>query len=56
MISISPQAGQETVLILSPNIQIAGHVPTPTGSLARTSTLPYLKENLPLVNKRADVY
>ena len=56
MISISPQAGQETVLKLSPNIQIAGHVPTPAGIFALTSTLPYLNEYLPLLNKRADVY
>ena len=42
--SISPQAGQLTVEILSPSIQRAGHVPPPAGSFALISTLPYLKE------------
>ena len=46
MISISPQAGQPTVPKLFPSIQIAGQVPAPIGNLARTSTRPYLNENL----------
>ena len=45
--SISPQAGHPAVETLFPNIHIAGQVPTPAGSLALASTLPYLKENLP---------
>ena len=55
MISISPQAGQPAVEILSPNIQSAGQVPPPAGSFALISTLPYLKENFPLDNNLAEV-
>jgi hypothetical protein len=53
--SISPQAGQPTVEILFPNVQIAGHVPTPAGSFALISALPYLKENLSFDNNLAEV-
>jgi hypothetical protein len=55
MISISPQAGQETDVILSPNSHKAGHIPCPFGRAARISTLPYLKDCLFCVVIREDV-
>ena len=41
--------------MLSPSVQIAGQVPTPVGTLALASILPYLKEYLPFDNNLADV-
>jgi phosphonate ABC transporter permease subunit PhnE len=55
MTSISPQAGQPTVLMFSPIIQAAGQGPTPEGSLARNSILPNLKLRLPRDLIRAEV-
>ena len=40
MMSISPQAGQPTLSMPAPSIQMAGQVPRPVGSFARTSTRP----------------
>ena len=40
MMSISPQVGQPTWSMFVPSIQMAGQVPLPVGSLARTSTRP----------------
>ena len=40
MMSISPQLGQPISRILVPIIQLAGHMPRPVGSLARTSIRP----------------
>jgi hypothetical protein len=43
MMSISPHAGQPTARIFVPSVQIAGQVPRPFGSFARTSTRPYVQ-------------
>src|SRR4051794_19029452 len=56
MTSISPQAGQFTVVMLVPSIQRAGQYPRPCGSLARHSMRPYFFQNSPCVFIRADVY
>jgi len=55
MMSISPQAGHPASLMFVPSIQIAGHVPLPVGSLARTSTRPYRNSNRPRVLMLAEV-
>ncbi len=55
MMSISPQVGQPTWPMFVPSIQMAGHVPLPVGSLARTSTRPYRNSKRPRVTTRADV-
>src|ERR1700735_215410 len=56
MKSISPHAGQLTVLMLSPSAQMAGHRPFPVGICARASKRPYSCEKRPCVNSLALVY
>ena len=41
--SISPHRGQPASCIFVPSVQMAGQVPTPTGTFARASILPYKK-------------
>jgi hypothetical protein len=53
--SISPLLGQPPYASSSESIQIAGQSQSPRGSLARTSTLPYLSFALWRVVRRADV-
>jgi len=47
---------QGVVAFLSPIIQIAGQVPLPAGSFARTSMRPYCQAILPAVLMLPDVY
>src|SRR5579883_2980589 len=56
MMSISPHAGQLTLLMLSPSVQNAGHSPCPAGSMMRASNRPYACANNPCVLSRALVY
>jgi len=53
--SISPHAGQFTVVMLSPSIQKAGHMPWPKGTLMRDSMRPYSIPQRPSVLMRAEV-
>ena len=55
MMSISPEAGQPTEVMLLPSIQKAGHMPELDGALMRASTRPYLKVARPCVVMRAEV-
>src|ERR1700679_20531 len=57
MMSISPHCGQLRLLKVLPNIQKAGHIPAPWGTLMRASTRPpgpAVKS--PCVLMRAEVY
>ena len=55
MMSISPQVGQPTWSMFVPSIQMAGQVPLPVGSFARTSTRPYRNSKRPRVLMLAEV-
>lgn len=55
MMSTSPHIGHPTCARLAPSIQIAGQVPVPFGSFARTSTRPYVNSNFPSVLMLPDV-
>src|ERR1700744_3605450 len=53
--SISPDRGQTPYVLLTGSIQMAGHSQSPRGSLAVTSTRPYLMWRPGLVVTRADL-
>src|SRR6478735_6672026 len=55
MMSISPERGQEPYLLAFGSIQIAGQSQSPSGSLAVTSTRPYLMLAPFLVLMRPDL-
>ena len=55
MTSISPHAGQLTVVMSLPRAQKAGQHPIPVGMLARASMRPYVKLKVVEVLIRADV-
>src|SRR5262247_4137235 len=57
MMSISPQEGHPTVLIVSPSVQNAGQMPWPWGVWIRASIQVLTPKDLrPCVLRRADVY
>ena len=55
MMSISPEAGQPTWVMLLPSIQNAGQVPIDEGIAMRASMRPYFQLLRPCVFMRAEV-
>ena len=55
MMSISPEAAQPPYVSSLKNIQKAGHIPWPTGSLIRATNRPYVQSPFERVFMRVEV-